>query len=60
MDGKEKILCVSEALDMRMDGARAAALEPTYTDWMRRAKRLDEKMAGLSLDAPAAANVFVH
>lgn len=60
MDAKERILGVSEVLDMRMDETRAAALKPTYTDWMRRAKRLDEKMEGLSLDAPAAANVFVH
>lgn len=60
MDVKERILSVSEVLDMHMDETRAAALETTYTEWMERAKRLDEKMAGLSLDAPAAANVFVH
>lgn len=60
MDEKERILCVSNVLDMRMDEGRVAALEATYTDWMRRAKHLDEKLAGCALDTPTAANVFVH
>lgn len=60
MKNKEKIGCIGEMLDLKMDETRIKALEPTYADWMERAKRLDAKIGEMGLGTPTAANIFIH
>lgn len=57
---KERIKMFSELLGLDMDEQRIDSLEPTFRDWMGRAKRLDNKVGRWGLDAPPAANIFQH
>lgn len=52
------IQSVSELLHLSLDETRIDKLEPTFTEWMQRAQRLDEKMSPLGINTPPAANHF--
>lgn len=57
---KERIKMFSDILELDMDEKRIDSLEPTFRDWMRRAKKLDDKVSRWGMDAPPAANIFKH